>query len=89
MTSSSDARLDELILSVVKPNWQKVAMVLAKALRLSTSRGVEASYEVLAVRIAALCMEGQLESEGNLAEWRRSEVRLPAKVSYGYPETRT
>ncbi len=57
MTSSSDAPLDDLILSVIKPNWQKVAMVLGKARRLSESRGLETSYDALAARVTALCME--------------------------------
>ena len=87
MTSSSDAPLDELILSVVKPNWQKVAMVLGKALRLSESRGLETSYAALASRISVLCVDGRLESQGNLSKWRYSEVRLPAKVDHGYPES--
>jgi hypothetical protein len=87
MISSSDAPLDELILSVVKPNWQKVAMVLGKALRLSESRGFETSYEVLAARIAVLCIEGRLDSQGNVSKWRRGEVRIPAKVDYAHPES--
>lgn len=85
MTSSSEAPLDDLILSVVKPNWQKVAMVLVKARRLSESRGFEISYDALAVRITALCMEGRLEAQGNLSKWRRSEVQLSAKVDHGNP----
>ena len=87
MTSSSEAPLDDLILSVVKPNWQKVAMVLGKARRLSDSRGVEISYDALAARINTLCMEGRLESQGKVSKWRRGEVRLPTKVDYGYPES--
>jgi Protein of unknown function len=87
MTSSSDGPLDDLILSVVNPNWQKVAMVLGKARRLSESRGLEISYDAFADRIAELCMEGRLESQGNVSKWRRGEVRLPAKVDHGYPES--
>jgi len=83
MTPSSDTPLDDMILSVVKPNWLKVAMVLGKARRLSESRGFETSYEALAARIAALCMAGRLESQGNVSKWRRGEVRLPAKVGHG------
>jgi hypothetical protein len=87
MTSSSDAPLDDLILAVVKPNWQKVAMVLGKVRRLSGSRGLEISYDAFAARIIALCVEGRLESQGNVSKWRRGEVRLPAKVDHGYPES--
>jgi hypothetical protein len=83
MTPSFDAPLDDMILSVVKPNWLKVAMVLGKARRLAESRGVETSYEALAARITALCTEGRIESQGDLSKWRRSEVRRPAKVDYG------
>jgi hypothetical protein len=87
MTASSDAPLDDIILTVVKSNWQKVAMVLGRARRLSESRGFETSYDALADRIAGLCMEGRLESQGNVSKWRRGEVRLPAKVDHGYPES--
>jgi hypothetical protein len=87
MTPSSDAPLDDLILSVVKPSWQKVAMVLGKARRLSESRGVETSYGALAARIAALCVEGRLDSQGNVSKWRRGEVRFSTKVDHGHPES--
>jgi len=87
MASSSHARLDELILSVVTPRWQKVAMVIAKALRISGNKGFKTSDSALAARISALCMEGRLESEGNLSKWRRSEVRLPRKSDDGHPES--
>jgi hypothetical protein len=43
MTPSFDAPLDDMILSVVKPNWLKVAMVLGKARRHAESRGFETS----------------------------------------------
>lgn len=86
MTSSLDASLDDLILAVVKLSWQKVAMVLGKARRLSESRDIETSYDALAARITALCTEGRLEAQGNVSKWRRSEVRVPAKVDHGYPE---
>jgi hypothetical protein len=42
----------------------------------------------LAARIGVLCMEGRLESQGNLSRWRHSEVRLPAKGDHGYPESK-
>jgi hypothetical protein len=60
MTSSSDAPLDDLILAIVKPNWQKAVMVLGKARRLLESRGFETSDDALAARITGLCMEPRI-----------------------------
>ena len=76
MTSSSSSRLDELILSVVKPNWRKVAMVVATVKNISESTDFATSHEAIAARIEALCKEGYLESQGDLSQWRHSEVRL-------------
>jgi hypothetical protein len=81
MTTPTNAHVDELILSLITPNWQKVAMVIAKALRLSEDRRIEISDHALAARIDALCTEGRIESQGNLSNWRHSEVRLPEKTS--------
>jgi hypothetical protein len=52
-------------------------MVIAKAMRRTEKEHVEIGDHVLAARIEALCNEGRLESQGNLSNWRHSEVRLP------------
>jgi hypothetical protein len=35
-------------------------------------------YDAIAARITALVSSGKLEAQGDLANWRHSEVRLPA-----------
>jgi hypothetical protein len=71
----TDGELDALFLAQANANWQKVAMVIAKAMR---------SYEQwsegrVADRIDALVSAGKLESAGDIRRWRFSEVRLQAK----------
>jgi uncharacterized protein DUF3658 len=88
MTSTWSAHFDRLILSVAKPKWQKVAMVIVKARMFAEKTNFKMSDGALAARISALCMEGRLESQGNLSRWRHSEVRLPAKGDHGYPESK-
>jgi hypothetical protein len=77
MASSSSARLDELILTVVTRKWQKVALVIIRASHVSANSGFKTSDGELAARIEVLYKDGRLESLGNLSNWRRSEVRLP------------
>ena len=86
MTSTWSAHFDRLILSVAKPKWQKVAMVIVKARMIAEKTNFKMSDSALAARINALCMEGRLGSQGNLSRWRHSEVRLPTKGDHGYPE---
>lgn len=87
MTSSSNAHLDQLILTAAKPKWQKVAMVIIKAQKIAEKTDFKTSDGALAARISALCTDGRLELQGNLSRWRHSEVRLPAKVDEGHPES--
>jgi len=86
MISTWNAHLDRLILSVAKPKWQKVAMVIAMTRMIAEETNFKISYGAPGVRIGALCRVGRLESRGNLSRWRHSEVRLPAKGGHGYPE---
>jgi hypothetical protein len=89
MTSSSSAHLDQLILSVAKSKWQKVAMVIIKAHKIAERTDFKTSDGALASRISAMCTDGRLELQGNLSRWRHSEVRLPAKVDDDYPKSNT
>jgi hypothetical protein len=75
MTSSE---LDNLILSIALPYWQKVAMIIGKVTRderflLDNS---DEEFNVVADRIAQLVAEGRLESQGDISQWRFSEVRI-------------
>ena len=69
----SDDDLDALLLAQVGAKWQKVAMIVAKAMR-----GYETSDpDRVTERVVALVGAGKLESAGDVRNWRSSEVRLP------------
>jgi hypothetical protein len=63
--------IDSLILAHTQPQWQKVAMIIAKV---GQPTGIE--YEIIAARINALVADGKPDSAGNIERWRHSEVRL-------------
>ena len=69
---------DELVLSHASRDWQKSALVVAKALTdfWDTSL-IQTGDLVLASRLRALAGTGQLRARGNLADIQGSEVRRP------------
>jgi hypothetical protein len=74
---ASAQEIDALIFSFAKPNWQKVAKILALT---ADKLGVETSddnCQPIADRIEALVKDGRLEAQGDLKRWRFSEIRLP------------
>jgi hypothetical protein len=70
--------IDRIIFSVMKPRWQKVAMVLYCAAEKveEGELGAPIEYEVFAARIQALVEADLLDAQGDLRVWTRSEVRL-------------
>jgi Protein of unknown function len=74
--SVSEADIDAVILSVMIPRWQKVAMVVIRALKRCEELALPISGEALAARIQVLAKSGRLEDIGDLRKWRHSEVRL-------------
>jgi hypothetical protein len=72
----SEADIDAIILSVMTPRWQKVAMVVIMALKRCEKFAVPISGEALAARIQVLAKSGRLEDIGDLRKWGHSEVRL-------------
>jgi uncharacterized protein DUF3658 len=75
-TSISEADVDAIILSVMKPHWRKVAMVVGTALGRCRELGLQICDEALAARIQVLAESGRIEDVGDLRKWRFSEVRL-------------
>jgi hypothetical protein len=75
-TSVSEADIDAIIFSVMKPHWRKVAMVVGTALNRCRELGLQISNEALAARIQVLAESGLIEDVGDLRKWRFSEVRL-------------
>jgi hypothetical protein len=85
MSALSHQDVDRLILSFVKVQWRKVAMIISQVLSECRRRGVDIDGDGIAERvcngvaerICALVEDGQLEAQGDLCRWRHSEVRLP------------
>lgn len=71
----TDDELDAILLAEVKERRQKVAMVIAKAMR--PYRGWD--EERVGQRIIALVEAGKVEAFGDVRKWRFSEIRLPPK----------
>ena len=71
-----DAEIDEAIFASILPRWQKVAMIIAKASQILGVDGEE-NYKLIARRIELLVRKGKLDSQGDVKNWRFSEIRLP------------
>jgi len=74
--SVSEADLDQLIFSVLEPNWRKTAKIISDLLIRCEALAWPVDLEMLAARIQALAEAGSIESAGDLRAWRHSEVRL-------------
>jgi Protein of unknown function len=74
--SVSETDLDGIILSVMTPHWQKMAMALGALVGQCRKRGWPISKEALTARIQALVESDRLGGEGDVRMWRFSEVRL-------------
>jgi hypothetical protein len=72
LSDLSDSDLDQLLLAAATARWQKVAMIIAKAV----SAYETLDEERLTSRILALAELGMLESVGDVNNWRFSEVRI-------------
>jgi len=78
----SDHAIDEAILSLLSTSnghWKKVAMVIGRvagAMSKDLPEGDD-GYELVARRIEVLVSEGRLVAQGNIKNWRFSEVRRP------------
>lgn len=72
-------QLDKLILELVHPQfWRKVARIVGTiGINLPDEPGEK--YDAIAARIVALVDAGKLEAQGDLSEWRHSEIRLAQK----------
>ena len=77
--SVSEADLDQLILSALKPNWLKTARVVGDLFIRSEALAWPIDAEMLAARVQALAEAGRIESAGDLRAWRHSEVRLTGR----------
>ncbi len=74
--SISAEDIDAAISEALTLEWQKIAMVIARALPRCQELAVAISTEMLGARIVALVEAGRIESAGDPRMWRHSEVRL-------------
>ena len=68
--------LDDLILSTATPRWQKVAMIIALVARDHRYSCNDDDLAPIAERIRHLVAQGRLAAQGDISNWRHSEVRL-------------
>jgi hypothetical protein len=76
---NSNSQIDRAILSSVGAQWKKVAMVIitvADAIGVDLPQG-EDGFHLVAQRIETLIHDGHLLAQGNVKNWRFSEVRRP------------
>jgi hypothetical protein len=78
----SDEAVDQAILSMLSAvggRWRKVAMVISKvADAVGNDLAVEDdAYQQVARRIEILVGEGRLVAQGDIKNWRFSEIQLP------------
>lgn len=77
--SESELReIDEALVSHAKRQWRKVAMVVGTTMSSLPNRVPGIPDVFYAMRVRKLVEDGVLESQGNLARMRFSEVRLRA-----------
>ncbi|WP_454623843.1 DUF3658 domain-containing protein [Bradyrhizobium cenepequi] len=74
--SASESRVDRVILSVIAPQWRKMALIVGQAVERGEELALGITGEMFAARIQALVGAGRLEGQGDLRRWRHSEVRL-------------
>ena len=73
----STSQIDDAILSVTGTRWTKVAMVIAgvaKVIRNDLPLDDE-SCQMIAGHIGRLVRDGQLLAQGDIENWRFSEIR--------------
>lgn len=76
MSEKSQNQLEEMVLSFVKADWRKTALVIANVLHQCEDRGIQMPSDWIFQKIVDLCESGRIESQGNLSDWRHSEVRI-------------
>lgn len=77
MTSVSPDELDHIILSICpEETFRKTVAIITKVFDECENRGMAVTDDEIFDRLVHLVDTGLIESEGDLSNWRRSEVRL-------------
>ncbi|XSC44306.1 hypothetical protein ACF1BQ_043035 [Bradyrhizobium sp. RDT10] len=72
----TEADLDGILFSLLKPGWQKTAMVVILAAKRCQELALQIGDEEIAARLQVLSDSDRIEGIGDLRKWRHSEVRL-------------
>jgi hypothetical protein len=72
----SEKEVDDILLPLLRPHWQKVLRVLFMARDSCNINCIALNYEVLAARLRWLSDKDKIEGVGDLRRWGHSEVRL-------------
>jgi hypothetical protein len=75
--TAADEQIDEVVLRLSRPRWQKMAMIIGRALAEFEARRLDASEHAIAERVRTIVETGRLVAQGNLSCFRRCELRLP------------
>lgn len=78
LRTADQQHVDDLVLRFARPNWLKVARIIADVLKECDHNGVDVNEYAIAHSIERMVAQGGLEAQGNLLMWRHSEVRLPS-----------
>lgn len=74
-----DAHIDHLILKSCSQYYLKVARIIVDVCGALGKDATDENGAVIEQRIRALIDRGQLEADGDLSQWRYSEIRLVTK----------
>jgi hypothetical protein len=79
MNCLSNPHIDETVLSATETSWRKVALVIARAEKILGNNLPEGQpgLDLTANRIEVLVQDGRLLAQGDVKNWRHSEVRKP------------
>jgi Protein of unknown function len=75
--TTAQTRIDELVVRFARPTWRKVARIIAHVLDACERDGVETDGSAVEDRIRLMVEQGKLEAQGDLSQWRHSEIRRP------------
>jgi hypothetical protein len=79
----SESVIDQLLLSFCQERWLKVARIIGYTLQALEQREPELDdgiADAINARMAHLVSSGQLEAQGNIKNWRYSEVRVSPAI---------
>ena len=74
--SVTEADIDGVIFSVLKPRWDKTAKIIILVMRRCEELGIPISDKEIAARLQVLSDSDRIEGIGDLRMWFHSEVQL-------------